>query len=54
MSQGPEAQFSWLLGCCVSDDASAGSLREFAALFFASGMVASGLTIYLASLLHVL
>jgi hypothetical protein len=48
------AEFGSLLSCCVSDEASSGARVASAVIFFASGMAASGLTLYLASLLHVL
>jgi hypothetical protein len=53
MPQEPAAYFGWLMNCCVSDNRS-GALRDglSAALLFASGMAASGLTIYVAGLLH--
>ena len=54
MSGGPDGRLSWLMGFCVNDDPSSQGMRAFAAIFFASGMAASGLTIYLASLLHLL
>jgi hypothetical protein len=47
--------FGWLLSCCVSDDrrALSGDLAS-AAFVFASGVITSALTLYLAGLLHVL
>ena len=48
------AEFGSLLACCVNDDTSSRAQVVSAVLFFASGMAASGLTLYLAGLLHVL
>jgi hypothetical protein len=45
--------FGWLMGCCVSDERASSSREALsAAVLLASGMAASGLTLYLASLLH--
>ncbi|MDG6915534.1 MAG: hypothetical protein JRM86_03965 [Nitrososphaerota archaeon] len=54
MPQEPLTFFGWLLTRCVSDDRPAAS-RELlsTALVFASGMLASGLTMYVAGLFHV-
>lgn len=47
--------FGWLMSCCVSDDRAAGSREVLStALVFASGMAASGFTLYLAGLLHLI
>jgi hypothetical protein len=55
MPEEPMGVFGWLMGCCVSDDHAAPA-REFlsAAVVFASGIAASGLTLYLAGLLHLI
>ncbi len=47
--------FGWLMGCCVSDDriGSPGQLLS-EALVFASGVAASGVTLYLAGLYHLI
>jgi len=45
--------FGWLMNYCVSDErAAAIGERLTAALIFASGMAASGLTLYFAGLYH--
>ena len=55
MPQEPMAFFGWLMNCCVSDKQAADlGERVTAALVFASGMVASGLTLYLAGLYHLI
>ena len=47
--------FAWLMNCCVSDERkSATGDRLSAALVFASGMAAGGLTLYLAGLIHII
>lgn len=46
--------FGWLMSCCVSDERSAATKELLSTtLVFASGMAASGLTLYLAGLLHI-
>jgi hypothetical protein len=47
--------FGWLMNCCVSDDG-AGSFGQALseAAVFASGMAASGITLYLAGLYHLI
>lgn len=53
MPQEPLSFFGWLLTRCVSDDGPAASREALStALVFASGMLASAATIYLAGLLH--
>ena len=54
MPQEPMSYFGWLMNCCVSDELAAASERRTAALVFASGMAASGLTLYLAGLVHLI
>ncbi len=54
MPQEPMSYFGWLMNCCVSDERSSAGERLTAALVFASGMAASGLTLYLAGLLHII
>jgi len=45
--------FGWLMNCCVSDERGAVlGERLTAALIFASGMAASGLTLYVAGFYH--
>ncbi len=46
--------FGWLLGCCVSDDRAASRGTVSTAIVFASGMAASGFTLYVAGLLHLI
>jgi hypothetical protein len=47
--------FGWLMNCCVSDERRRVSRDTLsAAAVFASGMVASGLTLYLAGLYHLI
>lgn len=53
MSRGPTSVFGWLMACCVSDESGPARGDLFsAAVLFASGMAASGLTLYLGGLLH--
>jgi len=55
MPQEPMTFFGWLMNCCVSDDRGSASRETLsAALVFASGMAASGLTLYLAGLYHLI
>lgn len=54
MPQEPMNYFGWLLNCCVSDDNGASSEMLSTALVFASGMVASLFTLYVAGLLHLI
>ena len=55
MPQEPMSFFGWLMACCVSDeDGSRTRDTLSAALVFASGMVASGITLYLAGMLHLI
>jgi len=55
MPQEPMSFFGWLMTCCVSDERATSSREVFsAALVFASGMAASGLTMYLAGALHLI
>jgi hypothetical protein len=55
MPQEPMAFFGWLMDLCVSDDrALASRERLSAAVLFFSGMAASGFTLYLAGLLHLI
>jgi len=53
MPQEPMSFFGWLMSCCVSDE-KIRSTRDMlsATLVFASGMAASGVTLYLAGLFH--
>ena len=47
--------FGWLLNCCINDDASKRSSEVVsAAVLFASGMVASGFTLYFAGVLNLI
>ena len=51
----PLGFFGWLMSCCVSDDSRvAGRDALSAAALFATGMAASGVTIYFAGVFHVL
>jgi hypothetical protein len=55
MPQEPMSFFGWLMNCCVSDErAQTSKDRLSAAVVFASGMAASGLTLYLAGLYHLI
>jgi hypothetical protein len=55
MPQEPMSYFGWLMGCCVSDERAQASREKLsAAVVFASGMAASGLTLYLAGLYHLI
>jgi hypothetical protein len=55
MPQEPAAFFGWLMSCCVSDERAATSREMLStALVFASGMAASGLTLYVAGLFHLI
>ena len=53
MPQEPLSFFGWLMNCCVSDERATTS-REIlsTAVVFVSGMAASGITLYLAGLYH--
>ncbi len=47
--------FGWLLNCCINDDGSTRSGEALsAAILFASGVAASGVTLYLAGALHLI
>ena len=46
--------FGWLMNCCVSDETRASGQLLSTAVVFASGMAASGLTLYLAGLYHLI
>ncbi|HVB95132.1 MAG TPA: hypothetical protein VND41_00840 [Nitrososphaerales archaeon] len=55
MPQEPMTFFGWLMSCCVSDERAATSREMLSkAVVFASGMAASGLTLYLAGLYHLI
>jgi hypothetical protein len=55
MPQEPMSFFGWLMNCCVSDERTRASRDTLsAAVVFASGMAASGLTLYLAGLYHLI
>jgi len=55
MPQEPMSFFGWLMNCCVSDErVQASKEMRSAAVVFASGVAASGLTLYLASLYHLI
>jgi hypothetical protein len=55
MPQEPMSFFGWLMNCCVSDERRQVSRDTLsAAVVFASGMAASGLTLYLAGLYHLI
>ncbi|HUI01798.1 MAG TPA: hypothetical protein VLU99_08335 [Nitrososphaerales archaeon] len=55
MPQEPMSLFGWLMGCCVSEDGPSRSKDAVsAAVVFASGVVASGVTMYLAGLAHLI
>ncbi len=55
MPQEPMNFFGWLMNCCVSDDRSSLSGRMLSEVaVFASGMAASGITLYLAGLYHLI
>jgi hypothetical protein len=46
--------FGWLMNCCISDDRGPSGQILSEAAVFASGMVASGITLYLAGLYHLI
>ena len=46
--------FAWLMNCCVSDERETSREVLSTALVFASGLAASGLTLYVGSLLHLI
>jgi len=46
--------FGWLMNLCVSDDALSPGQTLSEAIIFASGMAASGVTLYLAGLYHLI
>lgn len=54
MPQGPMSFFGWLMNCCVSENTENPGPLASAALLFASGVVASGVTLYLAGLYHLI
>ena len=55
MPQEPMSFFGWLMTCCVSDDRGRSlGLSVSEAAVFASGMAASGITLYLAGLFHLI
>ncbi len=55
MPQEPMSFFGWLMTCCVSDERAQVTREKLsAAIVFASGMAASGLTLYLAGLYHLI
>jgi hypothetical protein len=55
MPQEPLNFFGWLMNCCVSDERVRASRETLStALVFASGMAASGLTLYLAGFFHLI
>jgi len=55
MPQEPMSFFGWLMNLCVSDDVAHSSGRTLSeAVIFASGMAASGATLYLAGLYHLI
>ena len=55
MPQQPMSFFGWLMNFCVSDDATHTTGRAISeAVIFASGMAASGITLYLAGLYHLI
>ena len=55
MPQEPMSFFGWLLNCCVSDERRQASKETLStAVVFASGMAASGVTLYLAGLYHLI
>lgn len=54
MAPDPTNFFGWLMSCCVSDERGTSRETLSVALVFASGMLASGLTLYVAGLLHLL
>ncbi|MGH9918918.1 MAG: hypothetical protein ACRD6W_08640 [Nitrososphaerales archaeon] len=55
MPQEPMSFFGWLMSCCVSDERAQASRDVVStAVVFASGMLASGLTLYLAGLYHLI
>jgi hypothetical protein len=55
MAQEPMSFFGWLMNCCVSDERRQVSRDTLsAAVVFASGMAASGITLYLAGLYHLI
>jgi hypothetical protein len=55
MPQEPMSFFGWLMNCCVSDERRQVSRDTLsAAVVFASGMAASGITLYLAGLYHLI
>jgi hypothetical protein len=55
MPQEPMSFFGWLMSCCVSDERRQASREALStAVVFASGMAASGLTLYFAGLYHLI
>jgi hypothetical protein len=55
MPQEPMSYFGWLLSCCINDDTSKQSGEALsAAVLFASGMVASVVTIYVVGMFHLM
>ena len=53
MPQEPIGLFGWLMGCCVSEEAPSRAKDALSAtVLFATGVVASGVTMYLAGLAH--
>jgi hypothetical protein len=54
MPQEPMSFFGWLMNCCVSDERAASRETLSTAVVFVSGMAASGLTLYLAGLFHLI
>lgn len=54
MAQDPTSFFGWLMSCCVSDESRRSRETLSMAIVFASGMLASGLTLYVAGLFHLL
>jgi hypothetical protein len=55
MPQEPMSFFGWLMNLCVNDDAAHSPGKALSeAVIFASGMAASGMTLYLAGLYHLI
>ena len=55
MPQEPMSFFGWLMNLCVSDDVGRSSGKTLSeAVIFASGMAASGVTLYFAGLYHLI
>ena len=55
MPQEPLSFFGWLMNLCVSDDSARSTGKTLSeAAIFASGLAASGVTLYFAGLYHLI